>query len=321
MVSVIAVPVTLKPVESHLRVHVLGRPNGNSDNGRSVGGKWYSHSLLGAGHGIVPTAQILLAQACPQLTPDALRQIPLENAGVFYGDGAPNLVVTAVLPMQSDDAAASELLVPWQPDAASSTPNNPEELAEPDPVQRIVIEYWRQQLAHTNAVFDFLPKYFTSAQIRAVYSSLWGRKQSDGNFARWLKGVRGPDGQLIRADLVKDPKKARELVRHEVRDEFARRVAATGTIGAEAIIRAWPDGDKAPVGISAAVNPLPELTVALHPGFAAIGAQVGATLAYQDGKKGSPPNWHTRAHPGRVLIDAPYSVHPAQDFPRNTFIA
>jgi len=60
--------------------------------------------------------------------------------------------------------------------------------------------------------------------------------------------------------------------------------------------------------------------MAIHPEFAAIGAGVGGELAYQDGKKGSPPNWHIRAHPGRVPIEPQYSTRPVQDFPVDTIL-
>ncbi|MDR2704044.1 MAG: hypothetical protein LBB58_06865 [Cellulomonadaceae bacterium] len=303
MTHLIVAPVAVKPEQGQLQVHLLRDPDGTLPT-----------APLRGDRSVLAQAQELLGQ----LGHKSIPEVCFENVGAIYQDGEPYLVTTTVLPMLVDNSVNSGALVPF---ASGSDSAKDKDFAEvSDPVQRQVIEYWRRQFIRTNAVLDFLPKYFTSNQVRALYSSLWGKEQSDGNFARWLRDVKGEDGTLIRADLHKDPKKAREQVRTEVRDDFAERVAQSGIVNAEAIIKAWPSEDKAPVGISASVHPLSELITAIHPELSDIGAEVGAEVAYQDVKKGSPPNWHTRGHNRRVLIEPCYSVPPKREYPTPTFI-
>lgn len=235
--------------------------------------------------------------------PEARADIHLENAGVDYSSGVPDLLLTAVLPIAAAELDNSPddwpLLTPWVGDAP---PAERVPLLRLDPVQAAMISYWRGQLTRTTAAFDFLPRFFTMFQARSVYASVWGERQADGNFQRWL----------LTAEGVKTGKVCREVPDEEARlatqTEFAQRLADAATGISPAMVREqW---DPKIIGTSGAVAGLAGVA-AWIPAAHVVGAIVGATVGYQRAKSaGRPPRWYSRTTSGRADLRTHYPVRP-----------
>lgn len=292
-----------------LRVTVVPvglRPLGGDDQSGRLGvstlkreGAWLSASITDPSE-TLQMARRLLDGAVPQ----EVAAGDLENAGVEYSSGSPNLLLTAVLPISaaelSDNAEDWPLLAPWVGDAEAKQRTSM--LRPLEPIQGAMVAYWRGQLIQTTAALDFLPKYFTMHQARSVYASVWGERQQDGNFQRWL----GSAEDVSRANVCKEVEGGD--AREEIQDEFAQRLAASATgISVAMVKKQW---DPKVVGTSSAVSGLGGLAT-LIPAAAVAGAVVGATVAYQRARSaGRPPRWYSRVVNKRIGLKTWYPVRP-----------
>lgn len=300
---VTVVPVALRPVaddplSTQLRVSTL-RP----------GGEWLSTTVTEPAT-TLDVARRMLDNA---MHPEVRAAPHLENAGVEYSSGTPNLLLTAVLPIAAaelnDSAEDWPLLTPWVgDDLAQQRPR----LLRLEPVQAAVVAYWRGQMVRSTAALDFLPRYFTMHQARSVYASVWGEAQQDGNFQRWLSSAKDADGFRV-CGWVPD-----EDVRHDTQTEFAQGLtAATAGVSATMVKQQW---DPKIIGASAAVAGLAGLAT-LIPAAQVVGAMVGATIGYQRAKNtGRPPRWYRRVAPERIDLATWYPVRPPATSCPPTFV-
>lgn len=266
---------------------------------------WLTETVSDAS-GVIAVASRLLSESVPEeLLTDgrkAAEIFRLENAGVDYSSGCPNLLLTAALPI-----AATELrsdywaeLVPW-----GASGGNDQQAKALDPVRSAIALYWREQLTKSTAALDFLPKYFPASQVRAVYESLWGGSQPDGNFQRWLTTARDADGVAVCEEVVGSS------VREEAQAAFAKNLstagAAAGMTTATAVAGAW---DPKFVGTSGKVSALAGLAVI--PAAVVAGALVGSLVSWQRSRvTGRPPSWYRRTVATRTDLKALYAVRPA----------
>ncbi len=254
---------------------------------------------------VIPQVRRMLAGVLPReidQDPVLRRRVQrLENVGVEYSAGAPNLLFSAVLPI-----AASELdgranrwtrLVQGRADARTHPPE-----AEVS----ALLGYWRQQLVRTTAAFDFLPEFFPISQVRAVYSSVWGEDQQDANFQRWLLSARDVDAEPVVAEQDSAD------VQRSTQAAFIDRVA--GVLGAEpsGIANNW---DPKYVGVSAGIAALGG-GMRAFPVAVAAGAIVGSLVGWQRARSaGRPPSWFRRTQPQRVELQTWYPVRPSLGLP------
>lgn len=289
-------------------VPVALRAEDNEEPGRpalslayfKLGEEWLVRGASGESNVISAARQLLSAAVPDELLPDrraAADIFRLENAGVDYSSGCPNLLLTAALPI-----AATELrsdywteLVPWGMDARTDPPL--------DPVRSAIAVYWREQLTKSTAALDFLPRYFPASQVRAVYESLWGGSQPDSNFQRWLTTARDAEGGAICEEVVDSS------VREEAQAAFARNLSSAGMAAgmtATAVAGAW---DPKFVGTSGKVSALAGLAVI--PAAVVAGALVGSLVSWQRSRvTGRPPSWYRRTVATRTDLRALYAVRP-----------
>lgn len=273
------------------------------------GGQWLSTTLSDPAQALHAAHQMLDGA----LQPEVRGTYRLENAGVDYASGAPNLLVTAALPISAaelDDSPEDwPLLTPW---VGEGPERERHPLLRLESVQAAMIAYWREQLLHTTAALDFLPKYFTMFQARSVYASVWGERQPHGNFQRWLGS----------AEDVNAAKVIREVDDLEARLETQQKVAqglgaVTPGISAATVIKQW---DPKIIGSSAAVAGLAGVA-SLIPKAQVVGAIVGGTVGYQRAKStGRPPRWYTRTDEQRVDLKSWYPVRPPATMHPPTFV-
>ncbi|MCM3695946.1 hypothetical protein [Microbacterium oleivorans] len=277
--------------------------------------RWLTEAVSAAPN-VIAAASRLLREAVPDELVAGGRQASdtfrLENAGVDYSSGSPNLLLTAALPI-----AATELrnqcwteLIPW-----GAAVGDGGQLPPLDPVRSAVAMYWREQLTKTTAALDFLPKYFPASQVRAVYESLWGGSQSESNFQRWLTTARDAGGAAICEEI------ADTSVREEAQAAFARNLTtagmATGMTTASAVAGAW---DPKFVGTSGKVSALAGLAVI--PAAVVAGALVGSFVSWQRSRvTGRPPTWYRRTVTTRSELKALYAVRPAVPLPSSNFVS
>lgn len=285
--SITVVPVALQPSDAQdgtppLRVSML-RP----------GGSWLSTTVTDSA-GVVSAALQLVADAVhPEVVPRAL-----ENVGVAYDSGVPNLLLAMVLPIAavelSETAEDWQVLTPWVAGDPAHT-----DLRRADPIQIAMISYWQEQLTRTSAALDFLPRYFPAAQVRSVYASIWGANASEGNFQRWLGSAVDASGDKLCKEVSDD------VVREENQTEFTRRLAGKGMPPTK-VASLW---DPKIVGLSASVVAL--AGIASLPVAAAAGALAGAAVGWQSTRgSGRPPTWYQRTKAKRTALGATYPVKP-----------
>lgn len=300
-VKVVVVPVALVPApDDQFRVMAF-----------VPGGSFLSATASGTGE-VTERGADLLAQACAEMGASAKPRME-EVAFLPEGD-ALQLIYTAVLPLLAwDERVASHdaapegwvLLTPW---VGRGNTRKREALPEP---QGLVRNYWRRQFEETSAVLDFLPKYFTTAQARAAYSSLWGEQQHEGAFHRWLHD-RDPAAKTPLVTPVEE-----RVVRRDAEETFERLLeksalglqigaslaggrAATGTLTKVA----GPS-----VGLSGAA--VAASALGFLPAAVVAGGIAGSIIAYQRKvTRGKKPLWYTRARQQRILIDDPYAPRP-----------
>lgn len=288
-------PLSEDPQSTQLRVSTL-RPDG----------EWPSATVPDPGNALQVARELLEREVRPELRA-ALR---LENVGVDYAAGVPNLMLTAVLPIAAAELRDApqdwQLLTPW----VDSDSKRMQLLSE-DPVRAAMVVYWRGQLGRTSASLDFLPKHFTIAQVRSVYASVWGEVQAHGNFQRWLL-----DSARDVSDSPLLKKVGEEEVRQEVQSGLAVGLTALGmTLGG--VRKAW--GDSKIVGASASV--VGARGLATLPAVALAGAIVGGTIAWQRAANtGRPPIWYTRRIDDRVDLKTSYPVRPPAPASVPTFL-
>lgn len=263
------------------------------------GGEWLS-TLVSDPTTALEAARRMLEDA---VHPEVKAALQLENAGVEYASGTPNLLLTAVLPIAAAelDITADDwpLLTPWVGDEPL---HERVRLLRLEPVQSAIVSYWRGQLVQTTAALDFLPRYFTMYQARSVYASVWGEAQPDGNFQRWL--VSAEDANKVKVCREVEDEEARL----ETQTEFAKKLASvTAGISGAMVKQQW---DPKVIGTSARVAGLAGLAP-LIPAAKVVGAIVGATIGYQRSKStGRPPRWYRRTVDKRIDLKTWYPVRP-----------
>jgi hypothetical protein len=287
-IRVTVVPVALRPFSENQSMPQLGAST------LQPSGEWLSTAVADPSDAI-SEARRMLDEA---VRPEVERKWHLENVGVDYSSGTPNLLLTAALPIAAVelDGSAEEwpLLTPWVEKGSSWT--KPLRL---DPVRAAMIEHWRGQLARTTAALDLLPRYFPTSQVRSVYSSVWGAHQAEANFQRWIGSARDINGAPLLAE-VPDTE-----VRRETQSGFAARLADVGITPAT-LAGAW---DPKIVGISAGVGAVAGLSAI--PAAVIAGALVGASVGWQLFKgAGRPPVWYRRSSTNRVDLMTSYPVRP-----------
>lgn len=306
---VTVVPVALKadddPTQPSLAVSYFGE-----------GSDWLAEDVPDSST-VADAGRRLLARAIPDELRtdefDAVTTIPLENAGVDYSSGCPNLLLTAVLPIAVTEfrGEAWTKLIP-SPGSVQGGGRQ----TRLDPVRAAIASYWREQLTKTTAALDFLPKYFPASQVRAVYESLWGGSQLESNFQRWLTTARDADGTVICEEVVDSS------VRAEAQAAFAKNLtaAASTTAGmttATAVARAW---DPRFIGTSGKVSAMAGLAVI--PAAVVAGALVGSLVSWQRSRvTGRPPAWYHRTVATRADLKALYVVRPVVSLPSATFLS
>ncbi|MFG6445854.1 hypothetical protein ACFXQA_11355 [Microbacterium sp. P07] len=286
-ISLTVVPVALRPSDIQgslppLCVSTL-RP----------GGRWLS-TILSDSADVVGTALRIVGEAVHS----EVKLTALENAGVIYDSGVPNLLVCMVLPIAAVELSETtedwQALTPW-------VANDPTHSGyrRADPVQAAMIAYWQEQLARTTAALDFLPKYFPAAQVRSVYASVWGANASEGNFQRWLGSALDAAGDKLCNEVSDD------VVRRENQTEFTKRLAGKG-LPPTKVASLW---DPKVVGLSASVVAL--AGIASLPVATVAGALTGAAIGWQTSRgSGRPPTWYQRARATRTALRATYPVRP-----------
>lgn len=306
--SVVVVPASLLPVgEAQLRV-VTYRP----------GGAWLTRTVPDAAQ-TRDVARELLQQVLPE-DPD-FRSTRLESAGVDFSGETPKIVLTAAVRMLPELADPQRLDGDTHPDWPLLAPWQPVGLAAEviDDTRALLIAHWREQLERTTAAFDFLPRYFTTAQVRAIYSSIWGEAQNDGNFHRWLH-------PKLNAERICKPAPA-EMVRSEVETRLAAGLRTLSDLmptvmGAASGMAASRQAAAIFVDSAVGISPRRMGPMALAvPAVAAIGAVVGGAVAYQSGRSaGKQPVWYEREDAEREPLAVWYAPKPAKLVERPTFI-
>lgn len=294
---VTVVPVVLRPIDEDARTPQLAvsmlRP----------AGKWLATTVSDTA-GALEAARRMLDDAVldgvEAELPGEKPALRLENAGVEYSFGEPNLLFSVVLPIAAAELSGQEtdwsLLTPWVDDNSTCS-----QLRSLDPVRAAIIAYWRGQLLQTTAAFDFLPKYFPTSQVRSVYASVWGENQADGNFQRWLASARDVMGDEVCVGVID------EKVRQETQAAFAERLAGVGFgLTTATLAKAW---DPKFVGLSAGVGAL--AGVGAMPAAVVAGAIVGSLVGWQRARgTGRPPTWYRRTNADRVDLKTWYPVRP-----------
>ena len=298
-INVVVVPVSLMPYDStQLRV-VTHKPNG----------QWLQ-SPVPASHSSAKVAREVLG-ALPVSEHEVASGLAEPEAAGFVETGnALQLVYTAALPLSAYLLAQTAnkpvrdedwpLLAPWLGKEVGVTEAR-QRLTDLDDIHRLVLGHWRRSIEETTAAFDLLPEHFTTSQVRAVYSSVWGAPQDAGNFHRWLHR------QNSRACV----EVAGESVQREVKGALQRRIEGSalqregldvGAMVGDRLIGTAPAALGASVGVAlASVAPL-----------VVASAIVGGLVAYQRrAAPGKPPQWYTPAHKGRHALDESYSPRPA----------
>jgi hypothetical protein len=167
-------------------------------------------------------------------------------------------------------------------------------LDELGPHLAAVLDHWREAIEESTAVFDLLPKYFTTSQVRAVYERLWCNPQDPGNFDKWL--------HRANAGIVKecDP----TLIETAFADASPGLWDSVGLTGSLGSVKRLAPGL---VGIS----PWAVGGAAAVEGVARAVAIAAGEIAYQsDGNKGMRPRWFTRACPETKLLKNIYGPRP-----------
>lgn len=278
------------------------------------GADWLGEAVPDAKN-VIATARRLLNEAVPdELLPDggeAADRFRLENSGVDYSSGAPNLLLTAALPIAAAELRAGYWndLVPWGSSVGADRQSH-----QIEAVQGAITSYWRDQLTRSTAALDFLPKYFPASQVRAVYESLWGGSQPDSNFQRWLTTARDADGALVCEEVMDS------AVRDEAQAELAKHLSAGGVAAgmatATAVASAW---DPKFVGTNGKVSALAGLAVI--PAAVVAGALVGSFVSWQRSRvTGRPPSWYRRTIASRTDLKTLYAVRPAVPVPSVDFL-
>jgi len=249
---------------------------------------------------VVPQAESMLAAALPSEVDDDPdlrgRNRRLENIGVDYSSGVPNLLFSAVLPIAATELNGepdrwTRLVMREADDAARVTA----------PETRALVRYWRDQLLRTTAAFDFLPEYFPLSQVRAIYSSVWGEEQQDANFQRWMLSAKDVESAPVLAEV------ASEVVQRSAQAAFVERVARVLGAVPSSIQSNW---DPKYVGVSAGVAALGGGMKAI-PAAVVAGAIVGSLVGWQRARgAGRPPAWFRRTNVQRVELLTWYPVRP-----------
>lgn len=292
---VTVVPVVLRPTDEDARTPQM------AVSMFKPGGKWLDTTVSDATEAL-QAARRVLDDAVPARVDNDPQELKwasrLENAGVVYRFGEPNLTLTAVLPIAAAELSGTtgdwSTLTPWVDGRSTRT-----QLGDLDPIRAAIISYWRGQLVQTTAALDFLPKYFPTSQVRSVYSSVWGENQADGNFQRWFASARDASEDHVCVGVVD------EVVREATQTAFAERLAGVGFTAAK-VATAW---DPKFVGLSAGVGAL--AGVGAMPAAVVAGAIVGSLVGWQRAKgTGRPPSWYSRTKTDRVELKTWYPVRP-----------
>lgn len=250
--------------------------------------------------GVEPVA---LARELLGQTP-GLDKVPapeVEAVGFVTDSATTRLVYTAPLSLSALLAIDAEqgdpewtLLAPWGKTSLDAL----------DDVHAMVLNHWRLAVAETTAAFDLLPNYFTTTQVRALYSSIWGQARDWSNFHRWLhKNNAGICREVAPQKVETEVDKALNSAPHLM--AAAAAAGTTANLLSAAIAGATSSGlvGTSPVAVGTLARALPGVRVAA--------ALTGGAIAYQRSvARGKAPAWFTRTHPERRVLQEPYSPRP-----------
>lgn len=230
-------------------------------------------------------------------------------------DGRIQLVYTLLVPVTTALVAQGTFAALDEPDVKDwvvLTPDLPDEeedsgtswtrvvdaaVEQLDPVARVVLEHWRQQVEETTAGMEFLPRYFTIGQLRSVYEAIWMTNPDPGNFHRWIRTTNDDVCSPVGDDVVE-----------RARDDMVLRVYEDSGLSDPPDLTALADAVGGLVGIS----PLAVRRLApVVPALAAVGAAAGGAIAYQVGRsRGRPAQWFERSEARRTVLKELYAPRP-----------
>lgn len=230
----------------------------------------------------------------------------VEEVAFTSSESGLKLVFTTVLPLADvvrpaeapdDEMTMGDwaLLTPWV-----GRGNVPQKERLPEE-HRLVRNYWRRQFEETSAVLEFLPRYFTTSQVRDAYSSLWGEEQHVGAFSRWLHERDKPKTPLVRRVDEKE-------VRKHVGLAFAVELTKS-KLGSQIdpSVPQLPPG----AGVGVSVGMVAGSALGFLPAALIAGGVAGSLMAYQQkAGRGKKPLWYRAAPSSRILIDDPYAPRP-----------
>ncbi len=248
------------------------------------------------------TARELLLSLEPT---DVLRSLPLtlrDLRPVAFAEGSRDnrrvtLIYTVALPMAVAESAPRDgawlTLTKSFTTEAEARSQGSSAIAR-DPVAEPILDYWRQALESRAGVLSFLAPYFTLAQVRDVYSAVWGYRQDTATVAKWVNEELA-DGSRSLREVGRDPELqaavAQELARHTGNE-------AELAIG-DALKGRHPRSNWTGTSL-AAIHSLGPMAAAVIPVSAV--ALAGSVVAFQRTTRGKPPAWYQR------MTDQPYKV-------------
>ncbi|TPW70173.1 hypothetical protein [Schumannella sp. 10F1B-5-1] len=221
--------------------------------------------------------------------------VDTEPVAFFIDDsGSVVLVFTAVGPPAAGLIDADGALVQdpstshWRVLDSDRVDDEPKEI-------ELVRHHWREQLATTSALCDFLPKYFTASQARSAFDGLWGGPQDAANFYRWLH--RDNADAFLRVGPVTE-------VAGEQEDVVANAIAESAGLGVQV-------GRALSAGVTAltASSKLSALGAAASvvPFVALAAARIYISTKQQ---RGPAPQLFVRSAPERIRLESPYGPRP-----------
>lgn len=277
-------------------------------------GHWTRHSLVGTA---ASTAQVALQESLPPGA--AVLQAQLHPAPITFVEERRRLVLlyTAALPMALCDPAAPEAdrwLPLLAPEAkASDARRIGEGMLADAPFTRSVLNHWRQALEETGAALTFLARHWTVAQLRDVYSAVWGYDQDTASFTKWA----------LRSPGVFKPLQDKLPPNSDLTDELADALADADafisgpTAGSASRARRPPPAANKPLwaALSRSIKPTAATGLGLVKGPlpVAIMAAAAAVVAYQTSTRGPAPTWYTTAveRPEEHQLEQVYAPRPA----------
>lgn len=151
------------------------------------------------------------------------------------------------------------------------------------PYAGLILDHWRQLLEETPAVLSFLAPYFTLAQVRDVYSAVWGYEQDATHWGTWANKNKNLEGVAYKSIDPADVREGfRQLLDHpQWQDISGMTAAASAPLIEGPQENRWTGTSRAALGGVAA---------SLIPG-AALGALTSAVAHQMVKPRGNASQW------------------------------